>query len=213
MKLESIQRPDGSRWLLAGSALQDASAAVVLLHGRGSSGSDIIRLAEIFPVAGVSFVAPSAAGGSWYPNRFLAPLARNEPFLSEGLDTIGRVVANLKEAGLPTAKIGWVGFSQGACLALEHVSRSAEDFAFVAALSGALMGPLGTDHAGRGLAGLPVLVGCAEADAHIPLEHVRESSTIFRERGAKVDEIIFPGSAHTLFQEEVDWLSRAIASL
>lgn len=213
MKCESIQRPDGSRWLVAGCSLEDASAAVVLLHGRGSSGSDIIRLAETFPVPGVSFVAPSAAGGSWYPNRFLAPVAQNEPFLSAGLDTIGEVVASLKEAGLPSAKIGFVGFSQGACLSLEYVSRSEEDFAFVAALSGALIGPLGTDHGGRALTGLPVLVACAEADAHIPLEHVRESSRIFRERGARVDEIIFPGSAHTLFQEEVDWLGRTLGSL
>jgi predicted esterase len=124
-----------------GSPLVQARGAVILVHGRGSSPHDIAGLADVIPGAGLAFLAPAATGGTWYPQRFLAPLERNEPWLSSALNVIDRLVAEVLAAGLAAERIGLAGFSQGACLVLEYAARHPRRYGFVAGLSGALIGP------------------------------------------------------------------------
>lgn len=196
-----------------GAVLPKASAAVVLLHGRGSSADDIAGLAEVFPGDDLAFLVPSASGGSWYPQRFLAPLEANEPWLSSALETIDGVVGEAREAGLPFERIGLIGFSQGACLALEYASRNPHRYGFVAGLSGALIGPADLSRSVVDLAGTPVLLGCAEGDAHIPHALVDRSAEVLSASNAAVTRYTFPGSAHTVFPAEVDWVRKQLAAL
>ncbi|MFH1497686.1 MAG: phospholipase, partial [Verrucomicrobiota bacterium] len=77
--------PHPANTVRLGPALEKARGVVILIHGRGSSAGDIIRLADIFGRADLAFVAPQAANHSWYPHRFLAPTAQNEPALSSAL--------------------------------------------------------------------------------------------------------------------------------
>lgn len=190
-----------------------ARAAVILLHGRGSSGHDITRLAEAVPDPGVSWLAPSAASGSWYPQRFLVPPSQNEPSLSESLQTINRLFGQLQEAGLPSERIAFAGFSQGACLAIEYAFRNPRRYGFVAALSGALIGPIETARDPVDLQQSPVLLGCAEHDAHIPEHFVDHSEHLLRAANASLTRLRFPGSTHSVFPEELDWMKQAIAAL
>lgn len=200
-----------------GPALADARALVVLVHGRGSSGHDMLGLAQHLAAdgraPGVAWHAPNAARGTWYPQRFLAPLAANEPDLSHALAEIGRRVAEGLAAGIPAERIALIGFSQGACLALEYVARHPRRLGFVAGLSGALIGPLDLPRAAADLAGTPVLLGCADHDAHIPLTHVEHSAAWLRAHGANVTSQVYPGSAHTIFPDELTWLQQAVATL
>src|SRR3954468_25086491 len=65
-----------------GPSPADARLAVILLHGRGVPAEDILGLAHEFRTEDVAFLAPQAAGNSWYPYSFLAPMAQNEPGIS-----------------------------------------------------------------------------------------------------------------------------------
>jgi phospholipase/carboxylesterase len=200
---------DATHTLRFGTPLASARGAVILVHGRGSSADDIAGLARTFDPAVVkdfAFLAPEAAGNSWYPHRFLVPPAQNEPWLSSALATIDTLVAEALAAGIPSERIALAGFSQGACLVLEYTARHPRRYAFVAGLSGALIGPTDTLRDCVDLQQTPVLLGCADHDAHIPLEHVEHSATALAAFNADVTKQIYPGSAHTVFQPEADWL-------
>jgi phospholipase/carboxylesterase len=191
-----------------GSPLSQASGAVILVHGRGSSPHDIAGLADVIPGAGLAFLAPAATGGTWYPQRFLAPLERNEPWLSSALEVIDQLVTEVQAAGIALEKIGFAGFSQGACLVLEYSSRHPRRYGFVAGLTGALIGPPDTPRPAGDLHGTPILLGCAELDAHIPLDYVERSAEILSRLNADVTKQIFPGAAHAVFPAEAEWLKK-----
>jgi hypothetical protein len=88
----------------AGAALSQAKAVMILLHGRGASADGILSLAEAFVDPEIAYFAPQAAGHSWYPHSFLAPLAHNEPWLSSALQVIAGMVRDLEKDGIPSSK-------------------------------------------------------------------------------------------------------------
>ena len=182
-----------------------ARLVVVLVHGRGASAESIFTLADQFEVADVAYVAPEAADRTWYPYSFLAPVEQNEPKLSSALHVLEGVMGDVMGRGIPSNRIALVGFSQGACLALEFAARHAQRYAAIAGLSGGLIGPPGTarDYAGT-LAQTPLFLGCSDVDAHVPVERVHESAAVFSRLGAVVDERIYPGMGHTVNRDELD---------
>ena len=190
-----------------------ARLTLILIHGRGASADDIIGIAHELQLDDVAFLAPHAAGRTWYPYSFLAPIPQNEPYLSSALRLVHRLVADLGEQGVTSNRIGLLGFSQGACLSLEYAARSARRYAGVFGLSGGLIGPPGTPRQYAGsLEGTPVFLGCSDIDPHIPLERVRESAEVFRRMGAKVDERIYPGMGHTVNADEFAAISAVVAT-
>lgn len=194
----------GARVLHAGHSLANASAAAILVHGRGGSAEGMLDLARAIGGDGVAWLAPQAAGGSWYPFSFLAEIASNEPWLSSSLALLDRMVGRCGEAGLPPERVALAGFSQGACLCSEYAARNARRYGGLILLSGGLIGPPGTprDYAGS-LAGTPVLIGCSDVDPHIPVERVRETGRVLQSLGAEVDERIYPGLGHTVIDDEI----------
>lgn len=190
-----------------------ARLAVILVHGRGGSAAEMLNVADGLGLDDVAWLAPEAAGRTWYPYSFLSPIERNEPGITSGLRVLGRLVEDLGQAGVPPERIGVLGFSQGACLSLEFAARHAGRYAAVVGLSGGLIGPPGTprDYAGS-LAGTPVFLGCSDIDAHIPVERVRESADVFRRLGATVDERIYPEMGHTVNDDELEAVRVLLAS-
>lgn len=188
-----------------GAPLARARAAVVMVHGRGATADSILSLAPELRADDVAYLAPQAAGGAWYPYGFMAPMDRNEPGISSGLDAIGRVAAHVEAAGIPAERIMLLGLSQGACLATEYVARHARRYLGLATLSGGLIGPDGTprDYAGS-LDGTPVFLGCSDVDGHIPADRVRESAEVLRLLGGDVTMRLYPGMGHTINADEID---------
>jgi predicted esterase len=182
-----------------------ARFTVILVHGRGGTAAGMIDLSKALAFDDVAYLAPQAAGNTWYPLSFLAPMAQNEPGLSSGLNVLRGLVATLEHAGVASSRIALLGFSQGACLTLEFVARHARRYRAVVGLSGGVIGPPGTPrHYTGSLDGTPVLLACSDVDSHIPLERVHESTTVFRALGGVVDERIYPGMGHTVTEEEVE---------
>lgn len=195
----------GQPVLREGASAADARLAVILVHGRGDSAAGILRLAQEFEVPDVAWIAPQAAGHTWYPYSFMSPIAQNEPGITSGLGTIARLVNSLAADGITPDRIVLMGFSQGACLSQEFAARNARRYAAVIGLSGGLIGPPGTprDYAGS-FDGTPVFLGCSDIDPHIPVERVHESAEVFRRMNAAVDERIYPRMGHTVNYDEIE---------
>jgi predicted esterase len=203
----------GQPVLRSGPSPKDARLAVILLHGRGASAEDILGLADQFSATDIAYLAPQAAGSTWYPYSFLAPIQQNEPWLGSALQVIAGLLEELHGQGVTPERVALMGFSQGACLATEFAARHARRYAAVAGFSGGLIGPPGTprNYAG-GFAGTPVFLGCSDTDPHIPLERVRESAVVFRGMAASVDERIYPRMAHTINADEIAAVDALLAT-
>ena len=211
----------------AGTPVEEADAAVVLVHGRGATARSIVGFGE--EVAGdgaVALLAPQAAVNTWYPNSFLAPVAENEPGRSSGLRAVGRAVETATEAGIPSERVLVGGFSQGACLASEFVARNPTRYGGLAVLSGGLIGEsVDVDdyvsHAAaavdgdpaEALGGTPAFLGCSDVDPHIPEERVHETTAVLEALGADVDERIYEGMGHGINEEETDAVAHIVAAL
>lgn len=202
---------DPEKTLRFGTPLEQASGAIILVHGRGGSPNDIMEIAGHLPGDGIAYLAPAAEGRAWYPQRFMMPLASNEPWLSSALGVLGTLTAAARAAGIGPDRLGFIGFSQGACLALEFAARTPRRYRFVAGLSGALIGPADTPPPKGDLGGTPVLLGCAERDPHIPIDFVERSATALAAMNADLIKLIFPGSAHSAFPEEIAWIQVQMA--
>lgn len=198
--------PHGTTAVLQGGApLPEAELAVVLLHGRGASAEDILGLGEAFGVPNVAYVAPQAAGHTWYPTSFLAPREANEPYLSSALAKIDSVVKTLAEAGFGRERIVIAGFSQGACLTTEFLATHPGRYAGAVAFTGGLIGPPGSlDHAWTGdLAGTPALLLSGDPDPHVPWARVEETAKVLSGMGAQLTTRRFPGRPHTISEPEL----------
>jgi predicted esterase len=194
----------GQRVLAAGVPLDKAAAAVILLHGRGASAEDILSLAQHFYRDDVAYIAPDAAGNTWYPLPFTAPVEQNEPYLGSALRLVHAIVHSLEEEGVPAERTMLLGFSQGACLALEYSARQPRRYGGIVGLSGGLIGvdAMQNQYAGD-FAGTPVLLGCSDVDPHIPVKRVRDTSAIFRAMGAGVDLRLYPNFGHSVNEDEI----------
>lgn len=205
---------DPQRTVIAGTPLEGARAAVILLHGRGGSAHDMLGLAELLAREGVSFLVPQAEGHTWYPQRFIAPLDSNEPWLSSALALTKTLVDRAGAAGLEPSQVVLLGFSQGACLALETAVRRARRYGAVVGLSGGLIGPPGQPRELKGaFFGTPVFLGCSDVDVHIPLASVEEAAAVFTQMGAQVDKRIYRGMDHTVNDDEIDAVRALLGSL
>ncbi|MBX3086826.1 MAG: alpha/beta fold hydrolase [Anaerolineae bacterium] len=204
----------GQPVLRAGVPLEQAKGAVIMIHGRGASAYDILGIAGELALDNFTYLAPQAAGNTWYPNRFVMPLESNEPYLSSALGTVGELVEYLGQQGMPPKKVMLLGFSQGACLALEYAARNATRYGGVVALSGALIGPDGTPRKYPGsLNGTPVFLGCSNVDFHIPEYRVHESTEVMRNLGGAVTEKIYPNMGHTVNADELKHVQEMMAGM
>lgn len=201
-----------------GGARPDAArAGLVLVHGRGATADGILDLGHALGLPDLAFVAPQAAGLSWWPTSFLAPSAEMEPFVERGVAAVEASIAALADRGLPRDRIALAGFSQGGCLALEYAARQG-GLAAVFGLSAGLVGtgdaeggpsdalhghgPKAFDYDAR-LDGVPVEITVHERDPHIPLARARESEAVFAALGAQTRLTVTPGAGHGIVPEAV----------
>lgn len=186
---------------------------MILLHGRGATAEDIMSIASEVQRPGWTYLAPQAAGNAWYPNPFTAPLESNEPYLSAALDVLSQTVERV-EAKLPTQRLVLLGFSQGACLALEWAVRNARRYGALVGLSGGLIGPDGTprDYPGS-FAGTPVFLGCSDIDPFIPMPRVVDAGEVIKGMGAEVAVRFYPGMGHMVGIEELETIRRLMEAI
>jgi glyoxalase family protein len=196
----------------AGAPLDQATAAVILLHGRGGPARDILTLSRALAPANspIAFLAPQADNFAWYPQSFLADRALNQPYLDSALNRVQSVINLILEANIPLDRIVLAGFSQGACLATEFIATHPARYAGLIAWTGGLIGPpnshlSGSDPADAGiLANTPALFASSDPDQWVPWPRVEESANILSTMGAQVTLRRFPDKPHSVSGEEIE---------
>ncbi|MBN8535112.1 MAG: dienelactone hydrolase family protein [Rhizobiales bacterium] len=208
---DRLKQPDIA---VAGAPVNRAKGVIITLHGRGASAAGILDLADHLAQPDLAFIAPQARGGSWYPYSFLAPFEANQPFLDQALATVSELLEAVSELGFPAQKTGLMGFSQGACLALESAARHAQPLGAVLGFAGGLIGPPGAPRLYSGsLEGAPVLLACSDIDPHIPLGRVEETADVMSRMGALVTKRIYPGFGHGINDDGIAQARRILVAM
>ncbi|WP_459192209.1 alpha/beta hydrolase [Halosimplex sp. J119] len=197
-----------------GTALDEAEAALVLVHGRGATAESILQMGRRLHRDGLALLAPQADRNTWYPNSFLQPVESNEPGRSSGLQAIEDAIGRATDSGIPTERVMVLGFSQGACLGTEFVARNPRRYGGVVAFSGGLIGEtIDPDEFEGSLEGTPAFVGCSDVDPHIPEERVHVTTEVLEDLGADVEERIYEGMGHGVNDDEIEYVDGMVASL
>lgn len=175
-----------------------ATELVVLVHGYGADGNDLIGLAEPLAQAlpGAAFVSPNGpqpcpgARFQWFPIRELEPKQMHQgvigaaPVLREFIDS------ELKRLSLTADRLALVGFSQGTMLSL-HLALSGLKPAALVGFSGLLTGAPPEAHEPP-----PVFLAHGGADPLIPPEAIFATATTLGLLGARVQWHLSPGVGH-----------------
>ncbi len=194
-----------NKYTSAGTPVQQAKTALVMLHGRGGSATDIMRLAKLFNLKDAAIYAPQATNNSWYPYSFMAPEAQNQPALDSALAGIDNLVKQIEADGIATDRIYFLGFSQGACLTLEYVARNANQYGGAVAFTGGLIGQeLITARYKGNFNGTPILITTGDHDPHVPLSRVEESVEVLKGLDADVILKVYPGKPHSISPDEIE---------
>lgn len=189
----------------AGKSLKDAEKVLIMIHGRGADTRDILGVASHLNVSEYALQAPEATNNTWYPYSFMAKPEQNEPWLSSALDLLKAMVDEVTKEGIIAENIYFLGFSQGACLALEFVARHAQRLGGVVALTGGLIGDtINPENYSGNFNGTPIFLGTGNPDPHVPVERVKESADILEKMNAKVHFKVYDGRPHTISQDEIE---------
>lgn len=204
MALENTDPHDCIPTVETGRPLDEAEAAVILLHGRRRTALSMLSWSGALAHPGFAFLAPEAADRSWYPHGFMAPIEENEPARTSALAALDRLVARVAAAGLPPERLVFVGFSQGACLAAEFLATRPRRFGAAALIIGGVFGPEGRIRDYRGsLDGTPIFLGTSDPDSWVPPGRVRTTGRIFESMEAEVEVRVYPKEGHVINSDQV----------
>jgi phospholipase/carboxylesterase len=197
--------------IVGGKELTKETKVLILLHGRGGSAQDILSLSAHLNVKDFALLAPQATGNTWYPYSFLAPPSQNEPWLSSALKLLKELLDELLAKGIPPGNIYFAGFSQGACLTLEFVTRNAKRYGGVAAFTGGLIGDKIYEENYKGdFQNTPVFIGSSDPDPHVPVERVHDTTYIMKKMNAAVSEKVYVNMGHTISQDEIEQANKIV---
>jgi phospholipase/carboxylesterase len=197
--------------LYAGTPLEQADKALIMLHGRGADPESILTLSRLLSVEGYALLAPRATNHTWYPLSFLAPVTDNEPWLSSAIEVVGQTLDAVLQSGIKTTDTYLLGFSQGACLALEFTARHARRYGGIVAFTGGLIGKeIDRSKYSGDFLQTPIFLGTSVPDFHVPVERVYASANIVREMNADVTEKVYLNRGHTISEDEIEQVNRII---
>lgn len=191
--------------ITAGKSIDETDKVLIMIHGRGGSAEDILSLAAHLNTKDYALLAPQATNNTWYPTSFLAAPSVNEPWLSSALQIIDEVVGDVLTKGISKDNIFLAGFSQGACLTLEYVTRNAAKYGGVVAFTGGLIGDkIYYENYSGDFEGTPIFIGTSDPDPHVPVSRVNETTGILESMNAKVTTKIYPNMGHTISRDEIE---------
>ena len=196
---------------LHGPSLSPASGEkpkqlVILLHGVGSDGEDLIGMAPYFQkvLPGAKFVSPNApfafdmapAGYQWFSLQDMSPAARLAGTQTAAPVLDAYIGQQLAETGLAEDKLALIGFSQGTMMALHVGLRRANPLAGIIGYSGMLVGEELLADAIKSRP--PVLLVHGDADDVVPVDALPMAVAGLEAAGINVYHHVCPGLGHGL---------------
>lgn len=196
--------------IVNGASLQPMSGGkpqqiVLLLHGFGSSGHDMVSLAPAWQhsMPNALFLAPHApqrcgtlAGYQWWALSDTSPaaLARGAASAAPAIDTF--IDRKLDQYGFSEADLAIVGFSQGTMMALHVGLRRKAAVACIVGYSGMLTGAPHLKH--EITARPPVLLVHGSQDPVVPVAALHEAETALKLLDVNVETHVSPGVGHSV---------------
>jgi len=182
-----------------------ATHLVVLVHGYGADGQDLIGLAQhwqsLLPT--VAFCAPNAPmqipggpGYQWFPISRIDPHEMRKGVESAGPALDAYVDAELARLGLPAERLALAGFSQGTMLSLHLGLRRKVRPAAIVGFSGLLAGPVPDDGVIP-----PIFLTHGDSDTVIPPQAMFIAAAQLGLAGAAVQWHLAPGMGHGIDPE------------
>ncbi len=198
---------------MGGAPLADAEKVLIMLHGRGSTAQNILRVADGLNVQDFALIAPQATNNTWYPYSFLVPQKQNQPWLDSALDLLKSLTDEMIEKGILSENIYFIGFSQGACLTLEFTARNPRHYGGIVALTGGLIGDeVSADRYLGDFENTRIFISSGDPDPHIPVERISESEEILTGMNANVRTIIYDQRPHIISNDEIQKVNEFIFS-
>lgn len=195
-----------------GNSLEKAKSAIIFIHGRGGSPEDIVELSEFLVDDSWCVLAPRAINRTWYPYSFMASEDTNAPWLESTIKVVNRLLEETRRFIEPENTV-LVGFSQGACVVSEVVSRNANKYQAVIIFTGGLIGEEVKPSKYSGdFKNTPIYITNGDQDAHVPLSRSIDTKHILEKLGANVTLEVFNGRPHTITQRELERAKSFISS-
>lgn len=186
----------------------------ILVHGRGQTPEDMEEaVIRRLSTTDVAWHLPRAGGKSWYAARAIDPLTDGtREDLGLSLSGLAQAVeAARKEAiGRPLVL---AGFSQGACLSLEHAFTGTAAPDAVVAFTGCRVGVAADARPALLPLNLPVYLSAGDADPWIPVAAFADAATELGQGGARLRADVFPGRPHEISTAEIAMLDGILADL
>lgn len=199
--------------ITSGKQLGKDSQVLIMLHGRGGSAEDILSLSSYLNVNDFTLMAPQATNNTWYPYSFLAPPSQNEPWLSSALNLVKELLDDLSAKSISSENIFFLGFSQGACLTLEFITRNAKKYGGIVAFTGGLIGDKIYSQNYKGdFQNTRIFIGTSNPDPHVPVERVYATTNILKNMNADVTEKVYSHMGHTINQDELHQANKLVFS-
>jgi phospholipase/carboxylesterase len=194
-----------------GLSLDQAKKALIMIHGRGATAESILSLSSYLNSADYAILAPQANSNTWYPYGFMASDKGNLVALESSIKQIQEAVKEVTEAGISSENLYFLGFSQGACLSLEFVTRHAKRYGGVVAFTGGLIGEtIDVSKYSGDFQKTPVFIGGSKTDFHVPAKRMQETKDLMKSMGAVVTLELYNDPEHTIRREELEWVNEQI---
>jgi phospholipase/carboxylesterase len=196
-----------------GVPVAGARAICVFVHGRNQSpegmAADVIRH---LTVPGVDHILPRSGDACWYRALAVDPLTdATRAELGQSLADLGALIAALRGEA-PGVPLLLAGFSQGACLSVEHAMAGGDADAVVA-LTGCRVGVEGDARPDALRPGLPVYLTAGQDDPWISLTAFAAACVALGRGGARLRADVFPGRPHRMAPAEIAMLDAILADL
>ena len=186
----------------AGPNLTDARAVVVALHGRSSTAEFILARALEITASDptVAVIAPQAFDNEWYRGRNFEARAALGERLEKSVHDVQAILDSVTRR-VPAERVVLLGFSQGACLAIEVFTRRSQRLGAVLAFSGAVIGEPNEDRPpGDAVEGTPVLLGASVGDPWVKRADIDRTAALLATAGADVTLCPVPGDVHAIHE-------------
>ena len=196
----------------AGVVPERAKVLCVFVHGRNQSPEEMeAAVIRRLSARDVAFALPRAADKTWYSARAVDPLTdttRDE--LAASLAGLAAAITGLRDRA-PDTPLVLAGFSQGACLSLEHGFTGIAGPDSIVAFTGCRVGTGADGRAAALPRGLPVYLTAGSADPWIPVDAFAAAAAELGRAGARLRCDVFPDRPHEVSDAEIAMLDSILS--